>query len=123
MREYDPCMGCEYYNKPYWSVVSPCASCPKVYGTSDYITTTTTNIKVESHYSDSTTKLPTAKEYKEMAEKAVFQFAGRMWSEPKYQCPRCGGGMRRHEMVTPTSYPAQYEYQCDKCGLIEYQYV
>lgn len=49
MREYDPCMGCEYYNKPYWSVVSPCASCPRVYNTGGYVTTTTTNIKVEKH--------------------------------------------------------------------------
>jgi hypothetical protein len=24
------CRNCEYYNKPYWSVVSPCSSCSKV---------------------------------------------------------------------------------------------
>ncbi len=24
------CRDCEYYNKPYWSVVSPCSSCLKV---------------------------------------------------------------------------------------------
>ena len=45
MREYDPCIGCEYYNKPYWSVVSLCSSCPRVYNTGGYVTTTTTNIK------------------------------------------------------------------------------
>ena len=61
--------------------------------------------------------LPTAKEYRE----AAFQFTSQ-WSEPKYQCPKCGGGMRRNEMVVLTSYPAQYEYQCDQCGYIEYQY-
>lgn len=49
MLEYNPCMGCEYYNKPYWSVVSPCTSCPRVYNTGGYVTTTTTNIKVEKH--------------------------------------------------------------------------
>ena len=49
MREYDPCMGCEYYNKPYWSVVSPCKSCPRVYNTGGYVTTTTTNTKVEKY--------------------------------------------------------------------------
>lgn len=49
MREYDPCMGCEYYNKPYWSVVSPCNSCPRIYNTGGYSTTTTTNIKVEKY--------------------------------------------------------------------------
>ena len=42
MREYDPCMGCEYYNKPYWSIVSPCDSCPRIYGTDSFMTTVTT---------------------------------------------------------------------------------
>lgn len=121
MREYDPCMGCEYYNKPYWSVVSPCKSCPRVYGTGGYVTTTTTNIKV-GKFDDSTTNLPSAKEYREVTQKAAFQFTGQ-WSEPKYQCPECGGGMCRNEMITLTSYPAQYLYQCDKCGHKEYQYM
>ena len=68
------------------------------------------------------TNLPTAKEYSEMANKLAFQFTAQ-WSEPKYQCPKCGGGMRRNEMIVLTSYPAQYEYQCDKCGYIDYQYM
>ena len=119
MREYDPCMGCEYYNKPYWSVVSPCASCPRIYGTGGYVTTTTTTaIK----YNDNATNLPTAKEYREAAEKTAFQFTAQ-WSEPKYQCPKCGGGMCRNEMVVLTSYPPKYEYQCDKCGYVDYQYM
>lgn len=42
MREYNPCMGCEYYNKPYWSIVSPCNSCPRIYGTDNFVTTDTT---------------------------------------------------------------------------------
>ena len=42
MREYDPCMGCQYYNKPYWSIVSPCASCPRIYGADSFVTTVTT---------------------------------------------------------------------------------
>ena len=67
--------------------------------------------------STSITNLPTAKEYRETA----IPFASQ-WSEPKYQCPRCGDGMCRNEMVVLTSYPPQYEYQCDKCGYIEYQY-
>lgn len=70
----------------------------------------------------SVTHLPSAKEYSEMANKSAFQFTAR-WSEPKYQCPKCGGGMCRNEMVVLTSYPAQYEYQCDKCGHIDYQYM
>lgn len=69
----------------------------------------------------SITNLPTAKEYREAAQKTVLQFSSQ-WSEPKYQCPKCGGGMRRNEMAVLTSYPPQYEYQCDKCGYIEYQY-
>ena len=67
--------------------------------------------------STSIINLPTAKEYREAAIPFTSQ-----WSEPKYQCPKCNGGMRRNEMVVLTSYPAQYEYQCDKCGYIEYQY-
>ena len=42
MREYDPCIGCQYYNKPYWSIVSPCDSCPRIYGTDSFVTTVTT---------------------------------------------------------------------------------
>ena len=42
MREYDPCIGCQYYNKPYWSIVSPCDSCPRIYGTDSFMTTVTT---------------------------------------------------------------------------------
>ena len=42
MREYDPCMGCQYYNKPYWSIVSPCDSCPRIYDTDSFVTTVTT---------------------------------------------------------------------------------
>lgn len=79
-------------------------------------------ISTSDAISTSTTCLPTAKEYSEATNKLAFQFTGQ-WSKPKYQCPKCGGGMRRNEMITLTSYPAQYEYQCDKCGYIEYQYM
>ena len=75
------------------------------------------NLENLSCSSTSITNLPSAKEYRE----ATLQFSSQ-WSEPKYQCPKCNGGMRRNEMVVLTSYPAQYEYQCDKCGYIEYQY-
>ena len=121
MNPYNMCVGCEYYNKPYWSIVSPCASCPKRFNTGGYVSTSTSaqTIKIERY---DCTNLPTAKEYREAANKIAFQFAAK-WSEPKYQCPKCGGGMCRNEMVTLTSYPAQYEYQCDKCGHVEYQYM
>lgn len=114
MNEYNPCIGCEYYNTPYWSVVSPCKNCPKVNSTGGYVTTTTTTINISN--------LPTKEEYEAIASRR-FNFTQRNWSEPKYQCPECGGGMCRNEMVVLASYPAQYEYQCDKCGHVEYQYM
>lgn len=80
---------------------------------------TTTAVATEDY---SVTHLPSAKEYREAAEKVAFQFTAQ-WSEPKYQCPKCGGGMCKNLMVVLTSYPAQYEYQCDKCGHIDYQYM
>lgn len=68
----------------------------------------------------SVTRLPTAKEYGEMAQRAAYQYTAQ-WSEPKYQCPECGGGMCRNEMVVLTTYPPKFEYQCNKCGHIDYQ--
>ena len=79
-------------------------------------------ISMSGAISTTTTRLPTAKEYSEAAEKVAFQFTAQ-WSEPKYQCPKCDGGMRKNMMVVLTSYPAKYEYQCDKCGHIDYQYM
>lgn len=49
MREYDPCMGCQYYNKPYWSIVSPCDSCPRIYGTDSFMTTVTTQTNTNTN--------------------------------------------------------------------------
>ena len=121
MYEYNPCMGYDYYNKPYWSVVSPCHSCPRVYGgTGGYVTNTTTIIK--TNIGNDTTHLLSAKEYRDAAQKYAAQFTSQ-WSEPKYQCSECGGGMCKNLMITLTTYPAQYEYQCDKCGHKEYQYM
>ena len=37
----NPCIGCEYYNQPYWSIISPCASCSRNSMISGYVTTTT----------------------------------------------------------------------------------
>lgn len=79
-------------------------------------------ISMGNAISTSTTCLPSAKEYSEAAEKIAFQFTAQ-WSEPKYQCPECSGGMCRNEMVVCTSYPPKYKYQCDKCGYVEYQHM
>lgn len=64
--------------------------------------------------------LPTAKEYREMANQIDISA---QWSEPKYQCPKCNGGMRRDETIVLSSFPAQYMYECDKCGYRESQYI
>ena len=68
----------------------------------------------------SVTNLPTADEYrKSIGVPHYYQYE---WSEPKYVCPKCGGGMCRHENVILTSNPSQYEYKCNQCGYIEYQF-
>lgn len=43
MIDYNPCQGCDFFNKPYWSIVSPCANCHKRI-TSGFVTTTITNV-------------------------------------------------------------------------------
>ena len=45
------------------------------------------------------------------------------WSDPKYACPKCGGGMRKNlqHCICLASYPPQYRYtyKCDKCDYTE----
>ena len=66
------------------------------------------------------TDLPTADEYRKAI--GVPYSYHREWSEPKYICPKCGGGMCRNETMVFTSNPPKYEYQCNKCGNVEYQF-
>ena len=42
------------------------------------------------------------------------------WSEPKFDCPECDGGMCKNNMIVLASNPPQYQYCCNKCGHIEY---
>ena len=70
MREYDPCMGCQYYNKPYWSIVSPCDSCPRIYGTNSFVTTVTTQTYTNTN------------NYFEKTER-IEDFAKRFWEVVK----------------------------------------
>lgn len=142
----NPCEYCQY-NGAYGSIINPCENCPNNYfmingtipivqplrETTDHVTnktyiTTTTGCKTNSNgakindvfATDLTTDLPTAEEYrKSIGVPYDYQYE---WSEPKYICPKCGGGMCRNEMVVLTSYPIQYEYMCDKCGHVEYQF-
>lgn len=143
------CEHCQY-NGPYGSIINPCENClnndfminNKVPITqplremTDHITnttytTTTTDCKTITVNSNGvntgdvfvtglSTDLPTADEYRKSI--GVPYYCQREWSEPKYICPKCGGGMCRNEMVVLTSYPAQYEYKCNKCGHVEYQF-
>ena len=45
------------------------------------------------------------------------------WSAPMYQCPQCGGAMRKNLIncicitTIPPSY--QYTYRCDQCSFTE----
>lgn len=128
---YNFCEHCEWFGKPYWSIVSPCKSCPNnMIGTYHCNTVTTTGGKTLTiHAGKNTgdifvtgldTNLPTEEEYRKFAEGTLEQ---KEWSEPKYICPECGGGMCRNEMYMFASYPPKYKYQCNKCGHIDYQYI
>lgn len=111
---------CEYcqYNGPYLSIINPCENCPNndfmindtfpivqpLRETTDHITnktyiTSTTGCRTNSNgakindvfATDLTTDLPTADEYrKSIGVPYDYQYE---WSEPKYLCPKCGGGM------------------------------
>ena len=136
------------FNGAYWSIINPCENCPHndfmingklpvvqpLRETTDHVstttTTTTTDMKtLQINYGKNTgdvsvtvlsSDLPTADEYrKSIGDPYYYQ---REWSETKYVCPVCGGGMCRHETVVLTSIPPQYEYQCNKCGHVEYQF-
>lgn len=39
----NPCQGCNFSNKPYWSIINPCTNCPKQF-TGEFVTTTTTSM-------------------------------------------------------------------------------
>lgn len=65
------------------------------------------------------TDLPSADEYRNSI--GAQYYYQREWSEPKYICPKCGGGMCKHENIVFCSNPPQYEYECNKCGHVEYQ--
>lgn len=50
----------------------------------------------------------------------VIEYNGSEWSEPKYSCPKCGENMRKNMRKVLASLPPKYEYQCDKCGHVDY---
>ena len=75
---------------------------------------------VNKHNDDTIQDLPTSDEYRQIAEQYVFR---KIWSEPKYKCPRCGGVMRRNEMLRYPTCPEQFEYKCDQCAYTENQFM
>lgn len=134
---------CEFcqYNGPYGSIINPCENCPNNYfqvgfppvettKTTFYTTTTTDKKTITINSNGPNTgdvfvtrliaDLPTADEYRESI--GFPYYYQREWSEPKYICPKCGGGMCRHETVVYTSNPPKYEYECNKCCYVEYQF-
>ena len=125
------CENCPY-NVPYFSIINPCENCQNNDFTINNTVTTTTTTDMQTlqiTYGKNTgdvcvsrlnTGLPTADEYRKFIEDSMCY--PQEWSEPKYICPKCGGGMCRNEMVVLTSYPVQYKYKCDKCGYVEYQF-
>ena len=67
------------------------------------------------------TVLPTSEEYKEIARKGLMQVIGE-FSQPKYQCPKCGSGMYKDQTIVLNTVPAQYVYNCEDCGYTENQF-
>ena len=123
---------CEYcqYNGPYGSIVNPCENCPNNDSQINTTVTTTDMKTLQISYGKNTgdvfvtglnTNLPTADEYRNFIGHP-YASSLREWSEPKYICPKCGGGMCKHESIVYASNPPQYEYKCNKCGNIEYQF-
>lgn len=80
----------------------------------------TADMKVVSATDSSTlevyTVLPTRDEYKA----AIDLEPEPEYSEPKYACEQCGGGMCRNNRIVLTSYPPKYLYKCNKCGYVDY---
>ena len=66
-------------------------------------------------------KLPTKEEYIKTTPKIVYNLG---WSAPKYECPKCGGGMCQNLEggIMLTSNPPIYknEYGCNNCYYVEY---
>lgn len=74
------------------------------------------------HYPESRVigDLPTKDEYIQKHTSAKNEAETYKWSEPKYKCPSCGGGMRKNLTTVLRSHPAKYAYRCNSCGNEEY---
>ncbi len=75
---------------------------------------------------DNTCNLPSAEDYEKLDAEYVEDYilaTSKKFSEPKYACPICGGGMRRDETVVLCSNPPSYRYECDSCDHIAYHHI
>jgi hypothetical protein len=79
-------------------------------------------MKVKSNIMNDYSNLPTEQEYRELIGNP-YCYGETIYSEPKYKCPKCGGGMCRNETIILMSYPPQRQYECNKCGYVNYQYM
>lgn len=66
-------------------------------------------------------KLPSRDDYINAVPKIIYNNG---WTEPKYKCVKCGGGMCKNleEGITLTSNPPIYKnmYRCNDCKFVEY---
>ena len=66
-------------------------------------------------------ELPSKENYIKTVPKIVYNNG---WTEPKYKCIKCSGGMCKNLKggITLTSNPPIYknEYRCNNCGYVEY---
>lgn len=58
--------------------------------------------------------LPNMDDYKESLLRNIIP----EYSEPKFKCPDCGGGMCMNNFVVLTTCPPKNLYKCDKCGKV-----
>lgn len=64
--------------------------------------------------------LPSEAEYRESIA-TLSRFQSAEYSEPKYLCSKCGGGMCRNELEVCACLPSKFKYRCNQCGNVEYQ--
>lgn len=61
--------------------------------------------------------LPTEEEYRKAIKVAAWSDE---YSEPKYRCHKCDGGMCKNLTIVLASIPPRYQYKCNQCGHVDY---
>lgn len=79
------------------------------------------DITLENGEKKNENKLPTKDEYVSSTVSSIdVGISTEKYSEPRFKCPKCGGGMRKNLQEICTSLPPKYEYRCDTCGLVTF---